>query len=259
MILDKIISAKREEVISLTKTTPLSELKAAVCDLPPARDFKGALMDKNCAIIAEIKKRSPSKGILRDDFDHRRIASIYQASGASAISVLTDQTFFGGDKRYLSDIGKIVHLPLLRKDFIIDMYQVYETKILGGDALLLIAGILEAEILKELIGLTEGLGLCAFVEVHTKDDLDKALAAGATIIGINNRDLKTFSTDLNISLILAPHVPPNTSLISESGIRTRKDIDILLNAGIHAFLVGETLMRADNVGNKMKELLGRNQ
>jgi indole-3-glycerol phosphate synthase len=259
MILDKIISAKREEVVSLTKATPLSELKAAVCDLPPARDFKGALMDKNCAIIAEIKKRSPSKGILRDDFDHRRIASIYQASGASAISVLTDQTFFGGDKRYLSDIGKIVHLPLLRKDFIIDMYQVYETKILGGDALLLIAGILEAKILKELIGLTEGLGLCALVEVHTKDDLDKALAAGATIIGINNRDLKTFSTDLNISLILAPHVPPNTSIISESGIRTREDIDILLNAGIHSFLVGETLMRADDVGNKMKELLGGNQ
>jgi len=259
MILDEIISAKREEVVSLAKTTPLSELKAVVCDLPSARDFKGALMDNNCAIIAEIKKRSPSKGILRDDFDHRRIASIYQASGASAISVLTDQTFFGGDKRFLSDIGKIVHLPLLRKDFIIDMYQVYETKILGGDALLLIAGILEAEILKELIGLTEGLGLCALVEVHNRDDLDKALVAGATIIGINNRDLKTFSTDLNISLILAPHVPPNTSLISESGIRTRKDIDILLNAGIHAFLVGETLMRADDVGNKMKELLGRSQ
>jgi indole-3-glycerol phosphate synthase len=258
MILEKIVSVKKEEVARLKQIRSHQELKAAIRDCPPPRNFEEALRNHTCAIIAEIKKSSPTKGILRQDFDHLRIASIYQDNEAAAISVLTDQEFFAGDALYLSDIKKTVHLPLLRKDFIIDPYQIYETIVLGGDALLLIAGILNEGDLRELIGMTEALGLSALVEVHSREELDKALGAGATMIGINNRDLRTFSTDLSVSLNLAPHVPNDRILISESGIRSRKDIETLLNAGIHAFLIGETLMRADDIGKKMKEFLGGN-
>lgn len=248
-----------EEVAHSRHIHPFSELKAAVHDCASPRDFKGAISGLHCAIIAEIKKRSPSKGILRDDFNHLRIASIYQDHGASAISVLTDQTFFGGEKSYLIDIKKITHLPLLRKDFIIDAYQIYETRILGGDALLLVAAILNINQLNEFIHLSETLGLSPIVEVHSHKDLDKALVSGATIIGINNRDLKSFSTDLKISLNLAPQVPSNIILISESGIHTRQDIEMLLSSGVHVFLIGETLMRAEDMGLKLNELLSRNQ
>jgi indole-3-glycerol phosphate synthase len=259
MILEKIIAAKKEEVAHIRRMNSLSELKAAIRDLPSPRDFSGAISGQLSAIIAEIKKCSPSKGLLRKDFDYLQIASIYQESGASAVSVLTDQQFFGGDIGYLSDIKKIIRLPLLRKDFIIDTYQIYETRVIGGDALLLIAGILNGKQLREFVDLSETLGLFPLVEVHSRSELDKALVSGATIIGINNRDLDTFSTDLGVSLNLAPHVPTDRILISESGIHTRRDIENLLSAGIHAFLIGETLMRAENMGRKMNELLGRNQ
>ncbi|MCX5846276.1 MAG: indole-3-glycerol phosphate synthase TrpC [Deltaproteobacteria bacterium] len=256
MILDKIIIAKKEEVARLNRTMPLSELKAAIRYLSSPRDFRGAISGKTCAIIAEVKRRSPSRGILREDFDPVKIASLYEGNGAAAISVLTDREFFGGDTSFLTDIKNIVSLPLLRKDFIIDPYQIYETRRLNGDALLLIAGILEEEQLREYIRLTESLGLSALVEVHSRGEVNKALIAGATLIGINNRDLKTFSTDLSTSFNIAQHIPADKVIISESGINTREDIEMLMKAGIHAFLIGESLMCSQNIGLKLKELRG---
>ncbi len=256
MILDRIVAAKKEEVAHLKRTRPVAELKAAIRDIPLPRDFRAAISGRSCAVIAEVKRRSPSKGILREDFDHVKIASTYEENGAAAISVLTDRDFFGGDKNYLADIKKTVLLPLLRKDFTVDPYQVYETRSLKGDALLLIAGILEKGEMEDYIALSASLGLAAVVEVHSREDLDTALAGGAAIIGINNRDLKTFKTDIKTSLYLATHVPPDKTVISESGIHTRKDIETLMQAGIHAFLIGETLMRAGNIGEKLRELMG---
>jgi indole-3-glycerol phosphate synthase len=256
MILDKIIAVKKEEVARLKRTMPISELEAAIRNLSSPRDFRGSISGKTCAIIAEVKRRSPSRGLFREDFDPVKIASLYEGNGAAAISVLTDRDFFGGDTAFLADIKKTVSLPLLRKDFIIDPYQIYETRRLNGDALLLIAGILEEEQLTEYIRLTESLGLSALVEVHSRGEVDKALIAGATLIGINNRDLKTFSTDLNTSFKIAQHIPADRVIISESGINTREDIEMLMKAGIHAFLIGESLMCSQNIGLKLKELRG---
>jgi indole-3-glycerol phosphate synthase len=260
MFLEKILSVKKEVVIHSKHIRSLADLKDTIRDLRPPRsgNFAEALTASPCAIIAEIKKQSPSKGVIRQDFNHRQIASVYQKNGAAAVSVLTDEEFFGGSKQYLTDIKKIIDLPLLRKDFIIDSYQVYETRALEADALLLIAAILTLEELTELIGLTEMLGMSPLVEVHSREELTKALTAGAGIIGINNRDLKTFSTDLNVSLNLISHVPSDRILVRESGIHTRDDVELLQKSGIHVFLIGETLMRADDIGKKMGELLGRN-
>ena len=256
MILDVIAKAKRKEVTSLKEVRPLSGLLGAMRDLPHPRDFRRAISRSPCSIIAEVKRRSPSKGRIREDFDPFKIAALYQENGAAAVSVLTDEGFFEGSRTYLSGIRKIVDLPLLRKDFIIDPYQIYETRIIGGDALILIACLLEEEQLREYIRLTESLGLSTLVEVHTREELDKALAAGAEIIGINNRDLKTFSTDLGISLDLIPSIPWNRIVVSESGINTREDIETLMKAGIRSFLVGEALMRAEDIGGKLRDLLG---
>jgi indole-3-glycerol phosphate synthase len=256
MMLEKIIAEKKEEVARAMRVKPLGELKAEVRDLPPPRDFKEALQDRECAIIAEVKRQSPSRGILREPFHPIEIASLYEKHGAAAVSVLTDQPFFGGDTTYLSEIRRSVHIPLLRKDFIIDRYQIYETRVLGGDALLLIACLFDEDTLTDYRQLSESLKLPALVEVHSQDELDMALGAGATIIGINNRDLKTFSTDLKISLNLAPHIPADKQIVSESGIHSRSDIEILMEAGIHAFLIGEAFMRAENIGEKMRELSG---
>lgn len=256
MILERIVEAKRKEVASLKEERPLSWFEEALRDLSPPRDFRGAISRRPCSIIAEVKKRSPSKGRIREDFDPFKIAALYQENGAAAISVLTDEEFFEGSRTYLSGIRKIVDLPLLRKDFIIDPYQIYETRILGGDALLLIACLLEEEQLREFIRLTETLSLSPLIEVHTREELDKALAAGAQIIGINNRDLRTFATDLGVTLDLIPSIPGNRIVVSESGINTREDIETLMKAGIHSFLVGEALMRAEDIGQKLGELSG---
>jgi indole-3-glycerol phosphate synthase len=259
MILDRIVHAKKKEVAHLKVHMPLSRLEGAMRDRPPPRDFRGAVSSLPCSIIAEVKRRSPSKGRIREDFDPLKIAVLFQENGAAAVSVLTDVEFFDGSKTYLSGIREIVDLPLLRKDFIIDPYQIYETRILGGDALLLIARLMEEEQLREYIRLSESLGLSPLVEVHTRKELEKALSAGAEIIGINNRDLRTFSTDLGITLDLAQSVPGNIILVSESGINTREDIKILTKAGVHSFLIGEALMRAEDIGEKLRELLNRGE
>lgn len=259
MILEEIVEAQKGEVANLKVIRPLVELKEVLRDTPYPRNFREALSSSDCSIIAEVKRRSPSKGTLREDFDPVKIAAIYEESGAAAISVLTERKFFGGDSSYLLGIKKIVDIPLLRKDFIIDPYQIYETRVIGGDALLLIAGIMKEEQLQDFIHLAESLGLSSLTEVHTREELDKALSAGADIIGINNRDLKNFSTDLKTSLELAPSVPGDKIVVSESGIHTRGDIEILMKAGIHCFLIGETLMRASDMGAKLGELLGRGE
>lgn len=256
MILDRIITVKREEIARLKHSKPVSELKRIIRDLPPTRDFRNALSGGDCSIIAEIKRSSPSRGRLRENFDPLEIASIYEENGAAAISVLTDRGFFEGDKNYLSAIKKIVNIPLLRKDFIIDPCQIYETRVLGGDAVLFIVRLLEDEQLREYIQLAEEVGLDSLVEAHSGEELDRAIAAGAGIMGINNRNLETFSTDLATSLDLVSCVPKDKIVVSESGINTRKDIETLMKAGIYSFLVGEALMRADDIGRKLKELLG---
>jgi indole-3-glycerol phosphate synthase len=257
MILETIIENKKREIRRLKEERPLLILKESLKCIAPPRDFKTALTGRDCSIIAEVKKRSPSKGLIRKDFDPVGIASLYEKKGAAAISVLTDEQFFGGKSSYLSDIKKTVGIPVLRKDFIIDPYQIYETKSLGGDAVLLITRILDETMLTHCISLAEALGLSPLVEIHSREDLDKAVAAGAGIIGINNRNLQTFSTDLQNSLDLAPFIPEDTVVISESGIETRNDIEILMNEGIHAFLVGEALMKAEDVGAKLEELLNK--
>ncbi len=259
MILDKIVAAKKEEVAHLKYSEPISELKKIICDIPPARDFRKALSDDECSIIAEVKRSSPSRGRLRADFDPLTIALTYEQNRAAAISVLTDRKFFEGDKAYLSAIKKIVGLPLLRKDFIIDSYQIWETRVLGGDAVLLIVRLLRDEQLTEYIRIAAQLGLDSLVEVHNREELERAIAVGADIIGINNRNLETFSTDLMTSVDLASDIPEGRIIISESGVNTREDIDILMKAGIRCFLIGETLMRADDIGRKLKELLGTKQ
>ncbi len=256
-ILEKIVTVKREEVAGRKQTRPLPDLAAAIRTKPPARDFRRALQGSACAIIAEIKRRSPSRGLLREDFDPIRIAAVYEQNGAAAISVLTDETFFGGSNADLSVVGSAVTLPVLRKDFIIDPYQVYETRAIGADALLLIAAILTERQLREYRDLAASLGMAALVEVHTRGELEKALAAGAEVIGINNRDLKTFQTDLQTTLALAPLIPADRIAVSESGIRNRQDIETLTKAGIRAFLIGETLIAAPEIGPKLLELLGK--
>jgi indole-3-glycerol phosphate synthase len=256
MILDRIVEEKRKEIEHLKKTRPGGELKEIAKDLSPTRNF-GHAIKKECAIIAEVKRSSPSRGRLRDDFDPVIIASIYQQNGAAAISVLTDEKFFGGNRSYLHTVRNHTDIPLLRKDFIVDSYQFYETRVLGADAVLLIVSILGESQLREYIELAESLHLYPLVEVHSKEELDKAIAGGAKIIGINNRNLKTFSTDLKTSLELMPFMPKDVTTVSESGIHERQDIETLMKAGIHAFLIGETLMKATDIGKKLRELLGR--
>ena len=207
-------------------------------------------------IIAEIKRRSPSKGIIRDDFDAARIASSYAAAGAAAISVVCEEDFFGGSLDHLGEVREVVELPVLRKDFIIDEYQVYESAAAGADALLLITAILDDSLLEDLLGLAQRLGLDAIVEVHSRDEMTRAVRAGATIIGVNNRDLTTFDVDLNASMELAELAPRETILVSESGITRGSDIRRLKEAGFAAFLIGEHLMRADSPGRALRELIG---
>ena len=257
MILDKIVQVKRREVALLQEAAPLEAIRDAALDAPPPRDFRSAVGGAGCAIIAEVKRSSPSRGRIRQDFDPLAIASLYEENGAAAISVLTDEEFFEGNKTYLSEIKKQVSIPLLRKDFIIDSHQLYETRIIGADAVLLITAILKNAELRRMIELAESLGLAPLVEVHSRGELERALAAGAEIIGINNRDLKTFSTALSTTLELSPHVPERRIVVSESGIGTRGDIERLMESGIHAFLVGEALMKAPDVGGRLRELLGK--
>lgn len=257
MILQKIIENRRKETARQKEILPIMELREMLADMPPTLDFEKAIRGRACAVIAEVKRSSPSKGRIREDFDPVKIARTYELYGASALSVLTERRFFEGNNAYVPRIRRAVRLPILRKDFIVDPYQISETRVLGADALLLIARILEAGQLQEFIGLSSELGLASLVEVHDEADLEKAITSGARIVGINNRDLDTFRTDFGVSMRLAPLIPRGLTRVSESGISTRDDVEDVVAAGFHAILVGESLMRQKDIGKKLRELLGQ--
>jgi indole-3-glycerol phosphate synthase len=255
-ILGKIVASKRAEIAESRARVPDQELERRLADAAPVRDFAGALTaGSGVRLIAEVKKASPSAGVLRADFDPVAIARTYVENGAAALSVLTDEPFFQGRLEYLRTIRAAVAVPLLRKDFLLDRYQLLEARAAGADAVLLIAEILDDSALAALIRTAAALGLAALVELYDPANLPRVLAAGARIIGVNNRDLRTFVTKLEHTLELAPRVPSDCILVSESGIRTRDDVQRLGAAGVKAMLIGETFMRARDIGAKVRELM----
>jgi indole-3-glycerol phosphate synthase len=256
VILDEILAHKRREVAEAKERLPLSHLKEKAV-LRNAGSFADAVRATDgIRLIAEIKKASPSKGMLVVDFDAAHLAHLYAKNGASAISVLTDRRFFLGDASYLRVAKQVSRLPVLRKDFIIDEYQIWESLLMGADAVLLIAAALEETQLREYVKLSSELGLDALVEAHDEAQIKAALKAESTIIGINNRDLRTFQTDIQRTIELAPLVPEQSILISESGINTADDVKRLKAAGVDAILVGEALVTSPDIPRKMRELLG---
>ncbi|MCK4243098.1 MAG: indole-3-glycerol phosphate synthase TrpC [Dehalococcoidia bacterium] len=254
MILDEIIKAKTEELARRKQAMPLSELKA----LSSKKDFASALRGEGIQLIAEVKKASPSRGVICPDFDPLRLAQTYADNGAAAISVLTEERYFQGSLEHLAAIKAMLNqreIPVLRKDFIFDPYQVYESCAYGADALLLIAAILSSEQLQELLSLSHSLSMQCLVEVHDASELESAIQSGAKIIGINNRNLSTLSVDLATTKRLRPLVPADRIVVSESGIKDRADVQMLREWGVDAILVGEALVAADDVAAKMREFL----
>ena len=261
-ILNDILSRKNEGLKYRKTLLPIQDLKARIKDLPPSRPFKASIsrkpeMKEPIRLIAEIKKASPSRGIIRQDFDPLKIASIYEEKGANAISVLTEEHFFKGTLKYLEEIRKVTQRPLLRKDFIIEDYQVYESRAYCADAILLIVAALNKYQLIDLMGLSTELSLDCLVEVHDFKELDTALYSGAEIIGINNRDLKTMEIDINTTTKLIKEIPKEKTVVSESGVKTRQDVTKLEETGVDAILVGTALMESGDIGLKIDELLGR--
>jgi indole-3-glycerol phosphate synthase len=257
-VLDRIVTSKRRELDEARARVPAAELERRLAEAPPVRDFRAALeAPGGVQIIAEVKKASPSAGVLRADFDPVAIARAYERHGAACLSVLTDEPFFQGSLAYLSAIRAAVAPPLLRKDFILDRYQLLQARCAGADAVLLIAEILDDEQLPRLVRQAGEVGLQALVELYEAGNLPRVVDSGARLIGINNRDLRTFVTRLEHTLGLAARLPAGCCLVSESGIRTRDDILRLQEAGVRAVLIGETLMRAPDIGAKLDELNGK--
>ncbi len=257
-ILDKIIAAKRQQVDAAKQQRPLSELRAALADAPPVRPFEQALAaDGPIKLIAEIKKASPSKGIIRADFQPLEIARVYQQHGATCLSVLTDHEFFQGSLEILQSVRNTITLPVLRKDFVIDAYQVLEARVAGADAVLLIAECLEQDQMRQLHETIRQLDMAALVEFYEPQNLERVLNIGATLIGVNNRDLRTFDTDLEHTIRMRQQIPHDRTVVGESGIHHRQDVERLQAAGVHAMLVGERLMAADHIGPAVDTLLGK--
>lgn len=256
MFLDKIIAQKRNELGQRQKTVPLAELEAAIREKPLPLDLAAALAGDSLRLIAEIKRASPSGGVLCADLDPVKLAETYAKCGAAAISVLTESHYFRGSGEDLKAIrGKLPGMPLLRKDFILKPYQVFEARAWGADALLLILAILDDGELKELLSLSHELGMQCLVEVHNENELKRALEHNVKIIGINNRDLDSMAVDLNVTRRLRPLIPPDRIVVSESGINEGEDIKKLREWGVNAVLVGEALVTAGDVAAKIKELL----
>ncbi len=256
-ILDEIVVAKRAEVATARAECPLEQLITRAPEMPSPRDFRAALLGPGpIRLIAEIKKASPSAKVIRPDFDPVAIARTYEEHGASCLSVLTDTPFFHGHLAHLTEVRGVAAIPVLRKDFLIDEYQIVEARVAGADAVLLIAEILDDTMLTRFREQANRLGMAALVEFHDAANLDRVLASGADLIGINNRDLNDFSTDLEHTLRLRDRIPPEVVLVSESGIRTRADVLRLEAAGISAILVGESLMRSADIGLAVSRLLG---
>jgi indole-3-glycerol phosphate synthase len=256
--LNEIAIRTKERINEKKKTMPFDKLKEAAEQININQDFvfEKSLRGDDISFICEIKKASPSKGIIAEEFPYLQIAKEYQSAGASAISVLTEPFYFKGDDRYLREISDMVSVPLLRKDFTVDEYMIYEAKLLGASAVLLICAILDNETLAEYIETAHKLGLSALVETHDETEIKAALNAGARIIGVNNRDLKTFEIDINLSERLRPLVPDYIIFISESGIQTPADIEKLRKISANAALIGETLMRSPNKTVELKRLRG---
>ncbi len=257
-ILKRILVTKAEEIALGKRHHPLEELKAKAQDLGPTRDFADAIKSRAAqsqdAVIAEIKKASPSAGIIRDDFDPVWLAQSYERGGAAALSVLTDEEYFQGHRDYLVAAREACELPVIRKDFIIDAWQVWDSRVLGADAILLIVAALDDGQLHDLAGLAQSLELAVLVEVHDEHELERALKSDIELVGINNRDLHVFKTDLNTSLRLAPMIPTDRWVVSESGIHTPDDVAQLQAGGIGAFLIGESLMRQPDPGLALRNL-----
>jgi len=257
-ILDRILARKAQAIAAAKRVQPLPALRDAARAAPPPRDFAGALRAKisrgHAAVIAEIKKASPSKGLLRPDFDPAAIAASYAAHGAACLSVLTDRDFFLGAPEYLAAARSACALPVLRKDFMLDAYQVFEARALGADCILLIVAALDAARMRELESVAEELGMAVLAEVHDAAELDAALALRTPLIGINNRDLRSFETRLATTLELLPRVPAGRIVVTESGIRARADVELMQASGVHAFLVGEAFMRAPEPGVELERI-----
>ncbi len=257
-VLDKIVATKWTEIAAAKAVRPEAVLREAAAQAPAVRDFFGALAAPGpIRLIAEVKKASPSRGVIREDFQPVEIAHAYERHGASCLSVLTDEHYFQGHLDYLRRVRAEVRLPVLRKDFILDSYQLYEARAAGADAVLLIAECLDDCNLRKLHNEAVALGMTPLVELYDPENLQRVFDAGATLIGVNNRDLRTFHTDLDHTLRLRDRVPGECVLVSESGIRTRADVERLQQAGVDAILVGETLMASPNIGAAVDELLGR--
>lgn len=265
-ILDKIIKNKKREAEQAKRDFPLVELRreidsASFRESYASRNFKQVIQKPGLSLIAEVKQKSPSYqrstgGKFRENFDYLKIARIYQKAGAEAISVLTDKEFFGGELRYINEIRENISLPVLRKDFIIDEYQIYQSFFYKADAVLLIACLLSEKELKNFLRIYRELGLDALVEVHNQEDLQKVLSAPAEIIGINNRNLDTLEIDIKTTEKLIKLIPQDKLIVSESGIRTKQDIEYLKNLAVNAVLIGETFLKSENIEKKVKAVSG---
>ena len=257
MILDEIVANKRTELAESMRRLPLDKITASARRAPSPHSLSDAIRCRKVSLIAEVKKASPSRGLICRDFDPVKIAAVYAESGAAAISVLTESKYFQGSLDHLKSIRcllKARKLPLIRKDFIFNPYQVYEARAYGADSLLLIARILDSDLLIELLSLSGSLGMDCLVEIHDEADLEKALNCGAKVIGINNRDLRTFNTDLAVTQRLRPLVPKDKLVVSESGIRSAADMALMKKSRVNAVLIGEALTAAPDIAAKIKEL-----
>jgi len=254
-MLDRIIALRMDDVEQRKLTVPLSELEDCIATRRTPLSFTASLKKIGVQVIAEVKRASPSRGVLRNDLNPTELAMAYAEGGAAAVSVLTEERHFQGDIRHLSEIRQAVDIPLLRKDFICDPYQIYEARAHGADAVLLIAAVLDGGQLAELMSLSHDLGLGCLVETHNPAEVERALASGARVIGINNRDLTTFKVDLGTTGRLRPMIPPDRVVVSESGIHSKADLERLDEWMVDAVLVGEALVTAHDVPAKMRELL----
>jgi indole-3-glycerol phosphate synthase len=253
-VLQRILEVKRGEIAAAKQHSPLSSIENRAHAAPPVRDFVAALRARKPAVIAEIKKASPSRGVLRADFDPAAIAQRYEKAGAACISVLTDRQFFQGDAAHLAAARGACALPILRKDFVIEPYQVLESRAFGADCILLIAACLTKDQMIELESVAASLGMAVLVEVHDATELEAALALRTPLIGVNNRNLKTFETRLETTLELLPRIPPSRLVVTESGILAAADVSRMRSAGVNTFLVGEAFMRSPDPGAALASL-----
>ncbi|ARN74318.1 indole-3-glycerol phosphate synthase TrpC [Oceanicoccus sagamiensis] len=257
-ILKKIVERKHEEVAERLATTSISDLQQQILEQSPCRGFVQSMADKlaagQSAVIAEAKKASPSKGVIRESFDPAAIAASYEQGGAACLSVLTDKDFFQGSEAYLQQARNACSLPVIRKDFIVDPYQVVEARAIGADCILLIVACLDDQQMAELDAAAKELQLDVLIEVHNREELDRSLSLGNTLVGINNRDLHTFETSLNTTIDLLPHIPADRMVVTESSIHTQEDVMLMREHNVNAFLVGEAFMRAEQPGEKLRTL-----